>query len=115
MPVKKKILVVGAARGVVDALLRQERWDVHAAPAGPSALCRAHDLRPDLLIADVRPRGGEGLSVARTLGWVSAVPSLLLSEVPGPSLADLPSARLVLERSCDDETLVRTVEDLLPA
>ena len=112
---KKRILVVeetgGAARGFVDALVRRERWDVHTAPAGPAALCRAHDLRPDLLIADA----GEGLSVARTLGWVNAVPSLLLSEVPGPSLADLPPARLVLERRCDEETLVRTVEDLLPA
>ena len=112
---KKRILVLeeagGAAGGFVDALLRRERWDVHTAPAGPAALCRADELRPDLLIADA----GEGLSVARTLGWVSAVPSLLLSEVPGPSLADLPSARLVLERRCDEETLLRTVEDLLPA
>ena len=116
---KKKILVVeetaGATHGFVDALVRRELWDVHTAQAGPAALCRADELRPDLLIADVRPRGGEGLRVARTLGWVRAVPSLLLSEVPGPCLADLPSARLVLERRCDEETLVRTVEDLLPA
>ncbi|HEX7901526.1 MAG TPA: hypothetical protein VF950_27450 [Planctomycetota bacterium] len=109
---KKIILVVDAAPGFVDALVRDDRWDVHTAPAG-SAVCRAHDLRPDLLIADVHP--GDGLGVARTLGWVSATPSLLLSEVPGPSLADLPHARLVLERSCDGETLLRTVEDLLPA
>lgn len=104
----KKILVVGAGPGFVDALVREKRWDVHTAPAGPSALCRAHDLRPDLLIAE-----GKGLDVARTLGWVSATPSLLLSDVPGPRPGEIPSARLVLERSCDGETLVRSVGDLL--
>ena len=105
---KKRILVVGAPRARVEALARGGRWDVHAAAPGPSALCRAHELRPDLLVA-----GEEGLGVARTLGWVDALPSLLLSEVPGPRLEEVPSARLVLERSCDDETLVRVVEDLL--
>lgn len=104
----KKILVVGARPGFVDALVREKRWDVHTAAAGPSALCRAHELRPDLLIAE-----GEGLDAARTLGWVNATPSLLLSDVPGPRPGDIPSARLVLERSCDGETLVRSVDDLL--
>lgn len=105
---KKKILLVGDTRGFAAALARERRWDVHTAPAGAPALCRAHELRPDLLVTG-------DLGVARTLGWVSATPSLLLSELPGPRLADVPAARLVLERSCDEETLVRTVEDLLPA
>jgi hypothetical protein len=104
---KKKILVVGASRDVAKALAA--RWDVSSTPAGPAALCRAHELKPDLVIAE-----GDGVHAARTLGWVDGVPSLLLSEPPGPRPGEVPSARLVLDRSCDDETLVRCVDEILP-
>lgn len=117
---KKRILVVeetpGATRAFVEALVRDRRYEVRTAPAGPSALCRAHEFDPHLLIADVPEGGRESLSVLRTLGWINAVPSLVLAEGDAidAALRSVPARRRTISPTADQTQLLESVEALLP-
>ncbi len=117
---KKRILVVeetpGATRAFVETLVRDRRYEVRTAAAGPSALCRAHEFDPHLLIADVPEGGRESLSVVRTLGWVNAVPSLVLAEdgAVEAALRTVPARRRTLPPTADRAQLLESVEALLP-
>lgn len=116
---QKRILVVeetpGATRAFVEALVRDRRYEVRTAAAGPSALCRAHEFDPHLLIADAPEGGRESLSVVRTLSWVNAVPSLVLTEdgAAQTALRGVPSTCRTLSPAADRTQLIDSIEALL--
>jgi DNA-binding response OmpR family regulator len=65
--------------GSVAARLRKERFDVEVVGDGPTAVDRARELRPDLVILDVMLPGMDGLEVCRQVQRERPVPVLMLT------------------------------------
>jgi DNA-binding response OmpR family regulator len=65
--------------GSVAARLRKERFDVEVVSDGPTAVDRARELRPDLVILDVMLPGMDGLEVCRQVQRERPVPVLMLT------------------------------------
>ncbi|KOX13157.1 chemotaxis protein CheY [Saccharothrix sp. NRRL B-16348] len=63
----------------VAARLRAEGFEVELAHDGPSAVSRARDGRPDLVVLDVMLPGFDGLEVCRRIQAERAVPVLMLT------------------------------------
>ena len=63
----------------VAARLRAEGFEVELAHDGPSAVSRARDVRPDLVVLDVMLPGFDGLEVCRRIQAERAVPVLMLT------------------------------------
>jgi DNA-binding response OmpR family regulator len=63
----------------VAARLRKEGFGVEIAGDGPSAVLRARDLSPDLVILDVMLPGMDGLEVCRQIQRGHPVPVLILT------------------------------------
>jgi DNA-binding response OmpR family regulator len=63
----------------VAARLRAEGFEVELAHDGPSAVARARDVRPDLVVLDVMLPGFDGLEVCRRIQAEQAVPVLMLT------------------------------------
>jgi DNA-binding response OmpR family regulator len=79
---ERTILVVedeATIAGSVAARLRKEGFGVEIADDGPSAVNRARDLLPDLVILDVMLPGMDGLEVCRQLQRDHPVPVLMLT------------------------------------
>lgn len=127
-------------RASLTYALTREGYSVTTAADGPSALERAHESNPDVVILDLMLPGLDGLEVCRRLRAVSDVPVLMLTardrcqdKIEGLSLGaddyvtkpfDTPeliarvgavlrrrvSARRLLE---EDQVLVQRMEELL--
>jgi DNA-binding response OmpR family regulator len=65
--------------GSVAARFRKEGFGVAIAGDGPTAVSRARDLSPDLVILDVMLPGMDGLEVCRQIQRERAVPVLMLT------------------------------------
>ena len=79
---ERTILVVedeATIAGSVAARLRKEGFVVEIAGDGPSAVSRARDLSPDLVILDVMLPGTDGLEVCRQIQRERPVPVLMLT------------------------------------
>ncbi|MCC8250368.1 response regulator transcription factor [Saccharothrix luteola] len=63
----------------VAARLRAEGFEVELAHDGPSAVSRARDVRPDLVVLDVMLPGFDGLEVCRRIQAERPVPVLMLT------------------------------------
>ncbi|WP_158849840.1 response regulator transcription factor [Saccharothrix deserti] len=63
----------------VAARLRAEGFEVELAHDGPSAVARARDTRPDLVVLDVLLPGFDGLEVCRRIQASRPVPVLMLT------------------------------------
>ncbi|XVS63550.1 response regulator [Actinosynnema sp. CA-299493] len=63
----------------VAARLRAEGFEVELAHDGPSAVSRARDGRPDLVVLDVMLPGFDGLEVCRRIQAERPVPVLMLT------------------------------------
>ncbi|MCE6998013.1 response regulator transcription factor [Saccharothrix sp. S26] len=63
----------------VAARLRAEGFEVELAHDGPSAVTRARDVRPDLVVLDVMLPGFDGLEVCRRIQAEQPVPVLMLT------------------------------------
>ncbi|MFJ6671995.1 response regulator [Actinosynnema sp. NPDC091369] len=63
----------------VAARLRAEGFEVDLAHDGPSAVTRARDVRPDLVVLDVMLPGFDGLEVCRRIQAERPVPVLMLT------------------------------------
>jgi DNA-binding response OmpR family regulator len=63
----------------VAARLRAEGFEVDLAHDGPSAVARARDTRPDLVVLDVMLPGFDGLEVCRRIQAQRPVPVLMLT------------------------------------
>ncbi|ONI83600.1 DNA-binding response regulator [Saccharothrix sp. ALI-22-I] len=63
----------------VAARLRAEGFEVELAHDGPSAVRRARDIRPDLVVLDVMLPGFDGLEVCRRIQADRPVPVLMLT------------------------------------
>jgi DNA-binding response OmpR family regulator len=63
----------------VAARLRAEGFEVELAHDGPSAVTRARDARPDLVVLDVMLPGFDGLEVCRRIQAERPVPVLMLT------------------------------------
>ncbi|MFD1147500.1 response regulator transcription factor [Saccharothrix hoggarensis] len=63
----------------VAARLRAEGFEVDLAHDGPSAVARARDTRPDLVVLDVMLPGFDGLEVCRRIQADRPVPVLMLT------------------------------------
>ncbi len=79
---KTRILVVDDEPNIVDLVrgyLEREGFEVHAASDGPTALERARDLSPDLVVLDVMLPGLDGIEVCRQLRQFSDAYVLMLT------------------------------------
>jgi DNA-binding response OmpR family regulator len=79
---ERMILVVedeATIAGSVAARLRKEGFGVEIADDGPSAVSRARDLLPDLVILDVMLPGMDGVEVCRQIQRERPVPVLMLT------------------------------------
>ena len=77
-----KILVVDDEESIVKTLrfnLEQQGFAVSTAADGPSALSRARDEKPDLIVLDLMLPGLDGIEVCRELRKTSSVPVLMLT------------------------------------
>ncbi|MEU4740791.1 response regulator transcription factor [Actinosynnema sp. NPDC023658] len=78
----RRVLVVEDDRTIADSVaarLRAEGFEVELAHDGPSAVTRARDLRPDLVVLDVMLPGFDGLEVCRRIQADRPVPVLMLT------------------------------------
>jgi DNA-binding response OmpR family regulator len=78
----RRVLVVEDDLTIADSVaarLRAEGFEVELAHDGPSAVARARDLRPDLVVLDVMLPGFDGLEVCRRIQADRPVPVLMLT------------------------------------
>ncbi|PSL58553.1 DNA-binding response OmpR family regulator [Saccharothrix carnea] len=78
----RRVLVVEDDLTIADSVaarLRAEGFEVDLAHDGPSAVTRARDVRPDLVVLDVMLPGFDGLEVCRRIQAEQAVPVLMLT------------------------------------
>lgn len=76
-----RILIVddeSASRIALEALLRREKFDVHSATDGPTALAECTSFRPDLILLDVLMPGMSGFEVCKQ---IKATPETRLTPV----------------------------------
>lgn len=121
-PSAKHILIVD---DYVDALdiwaiyLRSIGYSVSTAADGPSAVAKAEELLPDLIVLDLELPGLTGFEVATRLRANPATAAIPLVAATGYSHArqlDLARASgfdAVVVKPCDPEVLVQEVERLL--
>jgi DNA-binding response OmpR family regulator len=79
---QRRILVVEDERTIADAVaarLRAEGFAVELAHDGPTAVARAEEVRPDLIVLDIMLPGYDGLEVCRRVQAVRPVPVLMLT------------------------------------
>ncbi len=82
---RPSILVVDDSnllRGILREELEAEGWEVHLAEEGNSAIEKARDIRPDVILVDVVLPGIDGYEVCRRIKGAEAtghIPILLLS------------------------------------
>jgi two-component system alkaline phosphatase synthesis response regulator PhoP len=77
-----KVLVVDDEHSIVDLIrgyLEREAFEVHTAFDGPTALDRARELNPDLVVLDVMLPGMDGIEVCRQLRQFSDAYVLMLT------------------------------------
>ncbi|WP_029422886.1 response regulator transcription factor [Alicyclobacillus macrosporangiidus] len=77
-----RLLVVDDEPGILEFLelgLRNEGFQVHTAPDGPSALAAAQAVRPHVVILDVMLPGLDGFAVCRALKEMGDVVVILLT------------------------------------
>jgi DNA-binding response OmpR family regulator len=72
-------------RKLLRLYLERERYRVHEAADGPSALHEAAERRHDLVLLDVMLPGVDGMEVCRRIRETSAVPIVLLTARSGDS------------------------------
>ena len=83
----KSILVVDDnedIRGLLSLVLQKEGYEVHAAEDGASALEKAYETKPDLILLDVMMPGLSGLEVLSTIREnkdkkISEVPIMMIT------------------------------------
>ncbi|WP_033439705.1 response regulator transcription factor [Saccharothrix sp. NRRL B-16314] len=78
----RRVLVVEDDLTIADSVaarLRAEGFEVDLAHDGPSAVTRARDTRPDLVVLDVMLPGFDGLEVCRRIQAQRPVPVLMLT------------------------------------
>jgi DNA-binding response OmpR family regulator len=78
----RRVLVVEDDLTIADSVaarLRAEGFEVELAHDGPSAVARARDVRPDLVVLDVMLPGFDGLEVCRRIQAERPVPVLMLT------------------------------------
>lgn len=121
-PAAKHILIVD---DYVDALdiwaiyLRSIGYSVSTAADGPSAVAKAEELLPDLIVLDLELPGLTGFEVATRLRANPATAAIPLIAATGYSHArqlDLARASgfdAVVVKPCDPDVLVQEVERLL--
>jgi len=76
-----KILIVddeSASRAALETLLRREKFEVHIAQDGPTALAECASFRPDLILLDVLMPGMDGMEVCKR---IKATPETRLTPV----------------------------------
>src|SRR5512133_1113880 len=78
----KRVLVVEDERTIAESVaarLRAEGFAVDLAHDGPTAVAKAHAIRPDLVVLDVMLPGFAGLEVCRRIQAQRPVPVLMLT------------------------------------
>ena len=76
------ILVVDDERSLLDAIaysLRKEGWSIETAADGVTAVSKARELNPDLVVLDVMLPGLDGIQVCRRIRAFSDMPVVFLS------------------------------------
>ncbi|ALE04625.1 two-component response regulator (plasmid) [Arthrobacter sp. ERGS1:01] len=71
-------------RGLIDTILTQAAFEVHAVASGAEGVAAARDLGPVLVTLDLGLPDIDGREVARQIREVSEAPLLLLTGRPGP-------------------------------
>lgn len=114
----RKLLIVEDTAGATEALaefLRQQAYEVEAAPDFPTAYCLAETTPPDLIIVDISKFGGTRVINARTLGWIMASPVVILTDQPsiqlGDALTGLPPIDSVIFKPCSNLTVLHAVQE----
>jgi len=93
---RRVVLVVddeSITRDVVGAMLELEDVDVHVAHDGPTALEKAREVQPDVVLLDVMMPGLDGVEVCRALSAAPDAPRIVMLT----GLSDADSRRAAVE------------------
>ena len=122
-PVRKHILIVDDYADALDIwaiYLQSMGYRVSTAADGLSAVAKAEELLPDLIVLDLELPGLTGFEVARRLRATPGTSAIPLIAATGYSHArQLDMARqsgfdAVVVKPCDPDMLVQEIERLLP-
>jgi len=122
-PVRKHILIVDDYADALDIwaiYLQSMGYRVSTAADGLSAVAKAEELLPDLIVLDLELPGLTGFEVAQCLRATPATSAIPLIAATGYSHArQLDMARqsgfdAVVVKPCDPDMLVQEIERLLP-
>ena len=122
-PVRKHILIVDDYADALDIwaiYLQSMGYRVSTAADGLSAVAKAEELLPDLIVLDLELPGLTGFEVAQRLRATPATSAIPLIAATGYSHArQLDMARqsgfdAVVVKPCDPDLLVQEIERLLP-
>ena len=122
-PARKHILIVDDYADALDIwaiYLQSMGYRVSTAADGPSAVAKAEELLPDLIVLDLELPGLTGFEVARRLRDTPGTSAIPLIAATGYSHArQLDMARqsgfdAVVVKPCDPDLLVQEIERLLP-
>lgn len=112
----RELLIVEDRPGGTEALaafLVKQGHGVRLAPDFATAFCMAEAMPPDLIIADISKFGPDRVTRARTLGGVTGVPVMILTEMPsielGDALTGLPTVDSVIFKPCANVAVLRAL------
>lgn len=123
MTARKRILLVDDEEIILADLgrtLRKQGYEIAGtALSGPEAIQAAAELKPDLVLMDVRLQGSmDGIEAARQIWRASGVPVVFVTAHVGAlalRTAELPGPYSSIGKPYSPAELCRTIESFLPA
>ena len=122
-PASKHILIVDDYADALDVwaiYLKSMGYRVSTAADGPSAVAKAEELLPDLIVLDLELPGLTGFEVAKRLRATPGTSDIPLIAATGYSherqldMARQSGFDAVVVKPCDPDMLVQEIERLLP-
>jgi DNA-binding NtrC family response regulator len=99
--------------GILRTILEKEGYDTHTAASGKEALARVADLRPDVILTDLRMEGMDGIELIAAVPREPFEPSMIIMTAHGTIASAVDAVRKgafdYLAKPLDKDTLLLTV------